>query len=66
MRAIYSRRQLFERMVEFWNDHFNTNINTVGILRVLYDRDTSGRNALGTFGELLTRNGRRARRCSTT
>ena len=53
VRAIYSRRQLFERVVEFWNDHFNTNINTVGILRVLYDRDTIRPNALGSFGELL-------------
>jgi uncharacterized protein (DUF1800 family) len=53
VRAIYSRRQLYERMVEFWNDHFNTNINTVGILRVLYDRDTIRPNALGSFGELL-------------
>ena len=53
VRAIYSRRQLFERMVEFWNDHFNTNINTVGILRVLYDRDTIRPYALGNFGELL-------------
>ena len=53
VRAIYSRRQLLERMVEFWNDHFNTNINTVGILRILYDRDTIRPNALGSFGELL-------------
>ena len=53
VRAIYSRRQLLERIVEFWNDHFNTNINTVGILRILYDRDTIRRNALGSFGELL-------------
>ncbi len=53
VRAIYSRRQLLERMVEFWNDHFNTNINTVGILRVLYDRDTIRPQALGSFGELL-------------
>ena len=27
LRAIYSKRQLFERMVEFWTDHFNTDIN---------------------------------------
>ena len=53
VRAIYSRRQLLERIVEFWNDHFNTNINTVGILRILYDRDTIRPNALGSFGELL-------------
>ena len=39
MRAIYSNRQLFERMVEFWSDHFHTNINVVGILKTLEDRD---------------------------
>ena len=53
VRAIYSRRQLFERIVEFWNDHFNVNINNVGILRVLYDRDTIRPHALGSFAELL-------------
>ena len=39
LRAIYSKRQLFERMVEFWTDHFNTDINTVGILKLADVRD---------------------------
>ncbi len=29
MRRTFSNRQLFERMVEFWADHFNTNIGQV-------------------------------------
>ena len=38
-RAIYSNRQLLERMVEFWADHFNTNISIVGILKTMEVRD---------------------------
>ncbi len=38
-RAIYSNRQLLERMVEFWADHFNTNITSVGIFKMLEVRD---------------------------
>ncbi len=53
IRAIYSRRQLFERIVEFWNDHLNTNINTVGIYKLADDRDVIRRNAFGTFAQLL-------------
>ena len=46
LRAIYSKRQLFERMVEFWTDHFNTDINTVGILKTADVRDVLRGNAL--------------------
>ncbi len=53
IRAIYSNRQLFERMVEFWTDHFNTNITSVGILKTLEVRDVYRRNALGTFAGML-------------
>jgi len=53
LRAIYSKRQLFERMVEFWTDHFNTDINTVGILKTADVRDVLRGNALGTFPEML-------------
>src|SRR5205085_8472703 len=41
LRSIYSRRQLFERMVEFWSDHLNTNINTVGIYKTAEYRDVT-------------------------
>ena len=53
LRAIYSKRQLFERMVEFWTDHFNTDINTVGILKTADVRDVLRGNALGTFPQML-------------
>ncbi len=55
IRAVYSKRQLFERMVEFWTDHFNLDLNTgaVSTLKTLDDRDTIRANALGTFGALL-------------
>jgi uncharacterized protein (DUF1800 family) len=52
-RAIYSNRQLFERMVEFWTDHFHTNITSVGIFKTLEDRDVYRRHALGTYAGML-------------
>ncbi len=53
LRAIYSNRQLLERMVEFWTDHFNTNITSVGIFKTLEVRDVYRKNALGTFAGML-------------
>ena len=53
IRAIYSNRQLFERMVEFWADHFNTNITSVGIFKTLEVREVYRRHALGTFAGML-------------
>ena len=52
-RAAFSRRQLFERMVEFWSDHFNISVNKVGYLKVVDDRDVIRKYALGRFGDLL-------------
>jgi uncharacterized protein (DUF1800 family) len=52
-RAVYSNRQLFERMVEFWGDHFHTNINTVGIHKVFEDREIIRKLALTNFYDLL-------------
>ena len=55
IRAVYSKRQLYERMVEFWTDHFNLDIGSgsVSTLKTLDDRDTIRANAMGTFGALL-------------
>jgi uncharacterized protein (DUF1800 family) len=53
LRAIYSKRQLFERMVEFWTDHFNTDINSVGILKTADVRDVIRANTFGTFLQML-------------
>jgi uncharacterized protein (DUF1800 family) len=55
LRAIHSRRQLFERVVELWNDHFNINIdNDLDVYLVpTHDRVVIRGNALGRFPELL-------------
>ncbi|MEO5568851.1 MAG: DUF1800 domain-containing protein [Gemmatimonadaceae bacterium] len=52
-RAAFSERQLYERMVEFWTDHFNVAITKVGFLKVVDDRDVIRRHALGRFRDLL-------------
>lgn len=54
-RATYSPRQLLERMVVFWSDHFS--INLAGdfgpLLKPTDDREVIRRHALGRFGDLL-------------
>jgi uncharacterized protein (DUF1800 family) len=55
LRAVYSKRQLFERMVEFWTDHFNIFINKADIpwIKTVDDRDVIRTHALGNFHDLL-------------
>ena len=53
IRRIFSNRQLFERIVEFWADHFTTNIGQVSILKNLEDREVYRLNALRTFAQML-------------
>ncbi len=52
-RAAFSRRQLYERMVEFWSDHFSIDRNQVGYLKLVDDRDVIRKHALGKFPALL-------------
>lgn len=52
-RAAYSKKQLKERMVEFWTDHFNILFDKVGYLKVTDDRDVIRANALGKFPDML-------------
>ena len=55
LRAVYSRRQLYEVMVDFWSNHFNV-FAAKGADRWLttsYDRDTVRPHALGRFRDLL-------------
>ncbi|NWF63266.1 MAG: DUF1800 domain-containing protein [Chloroflexi bacterium] len=56
IRAVYSPRQLYERMVQFWTDHFNIYIlkNQVRFLKTGDDRDVIRPNALGNFHSLLS------------
>lgn len=55
LRSIYSRKQLFERMVDFWTYHFN--INQLDDLALWWktsdDKRVIRRFALGTFPEML-------------
>lgn len=55
MRAVYSDRQLYEMMVEFWHDHFSVFGWDFGIAPVFmhYDRDVIRPEALGNFRTLL-------------
>ena len=55
LRAVYSRRQLYEVMVNFWSDHFNID-QTKGdctFLKIVDDREVIRRHALGNFRDLL-------------
>jgi hypothetical protein len=55
LRQIYSRRQLFEVMAEFWTNHFAM-FHVDGALRYLKtadDREVVRRHALGKFRDLL-------------
>lgn len=52
-RAVFTRRQLYERMVEFWTDHFSIDIEKVGYLKVIDDREVIRKHALGRFSDLL-------------
>ncbi len=56
LRAVYSPRQLFERMVVFWTDHFNIDFFAAGgveFLKPVDDREVIRKHALGNFLELL-------------
>jgi hypothetical protein len=55
LRAVYSHRQLYELMVDFWTNHFNI-FAAKGADRWLvtsYDRDTIRPHALDRFQDLL-------------
>jgi len=62
LRAVYSRRQLQERMVEFWTDHFNIYAfkGQGPQLKVIDDQETIRRYALSSFRELLGASARSA------
>ncbi len=55
LRAVSSERQLLERMVEFWSDHFNVFAGKADCawLKVVDDREVIRRHALGSFRDLL-------------
>ena len=55
IRAVYSKRQLFERMVGFWHDHFSVYGGDYdgAPMFVQYDRDIMRVHALGNFRTML-------------
>ncbi len=55
VRATCSRRQVYERMVDFWHDHFNIFGPRPGVRESFpqFDRDAVRLHALGNFRQLL-------------
>jgi uncharacterized protein DUF1800/TAT (twin-arginine translocation) pathway-exported protein len=55
MRQVYSRRQLYEVMTEFWSDHFNIFIEkgTCFYLKTVDDREVIRKNTFGSFRDLV-------------
>jgi len=55
IRQVYSRRQLYEVMVEFWTDHFNISVEKgdCWFLKTVDDREVIRPHALGKFRDLL-------------
>ncbi len=54
-RAVHSRRQLYQVMVELWSDHFSVFAldGPLTVLKPYEDREVIRRHALGTFRDLL-------------
>ncbi len=54
-RAVYSRRQLLEVLVDFWHNHFNVHAlqSPIRSIWAHYDRDVIRANALGNFRTML-------------
>jgi len=55
LRMVYSNRQLYEVMVDFWSDHFNISVQKgdCWYLKPVDDREVIRAHALGSFRELL-------------
>ncbi len=55
VRAFGSKRQLFERVVDFWTDHFSIDGEADGLryLKTVDDREVVRTHALGSFRDLL-------------
>ncbi|MBN4052489.1 DUF1800 domain-containing protein [bacterium AH-315-K20] len=55
LRQATSKRQLYERMVEFWSDHFNIYLFKDGaeMFKPIDDRDVIRANPLGKFSDIV-------------
>lgn len=56
IRAVYSKRQLYELMVDFWSNHFNIYIRKTQewFLKTVDDQEVIRPHALGKFADLLS------------
>ncbi|MFM9873525.1 MAG: DUF1800 domain-containing protein [Fimbriimonadaceae bacterium] len=54
IRSVKSKRQLYQRMVEFWHDHFYVYSGTHLGVGLHYQREVIWNNAMGSFKDLLT------------
>lgn len=52
-RGAFSKRQLYERMVEFFSDHFNIEYESVQYMRLPDDRSVARAHALGKFPDMV-------------
>ena len=52
-RAVYSEKQLFEKVVDFWTDHFNVPMPDILVEKNIDDREVIRKHALGKFRDLL-------------
>jgi len=59
-RQIWSRRQLYEVMVDFWSNHLNVPVSGEGVWDVgpSFHRDVVRAHALGSFTDMLLASGR--------
>lgn len=53
LRAVYSRRQFQEVIVEFWRNHFNVDVNKVPFLATHFEEHALRKHVFGKFDELL-------------
>ncbi len=55
LRQLYSRRPLYQALVEFWSDVLNIQVNSAQLVvqKVIDDRDVARRHALGRFRDLI-------------
>jgi hypothetical protein len=52
-RTVYSEKQLYEKVVDFWTDHFNIPIPDLLVDKVIDDRKVIRAHAMGKFRDLL-------------
>jgi uncharacterized protein (DUF1800 family) len=52
-RGAFSKRQLYQRMVEFWTDHFTMDWDKIQYLHVIDNRDVIRKHALGKVSDIV-------------